>query len=120
MAFQIAYIGADGGEHPQSYWKVVSTQLDRLNRNGVIAFYGWHNAAYRADKRQFVGVVQYNVTQELYDQYFDAAVVSVADSNDEKQSYLLAKENPVPPANAYEAEQQNGVPNMFFATATDV
>lgn len=120
MAFQMSYTAADGGEHPQSYWRVVSTQLDRLSRTGIIAFYGWHNAAYRANKKPTIGQVEYAVPVELYNQFFDAAIVSTADSNDEKQSYLLARAVPVPPANYFEADQQNGVPNMFFATAIDV
>lgn len=70
MAFQMAYLGADGTQFTQSYWQLESIQVDAKALVGQIFFVGYKDQASEAAGLSSVGVKIYNITATDFQSHF--------------------------------------------------
>jgi hypothetical protein len=116
MAFVMEYTDGRGVTHPQSYWLPVLVNTAKIDQLAKVVFYGYHDQATRESKLMPVGIKEYAVAPEQYEQYFNAAEISQAGVNELSQAYQLAKntlEGETPKEG--EADTRTG----FFANAQD-
>ena len=109
MAKQLNYTDAFGDVYPESYWRVEAIRLDKQRKQAHFEFIGYQDAARKGGKQ--VGVVLYNVDNDLYDEFF--AVTILDTTNPIAQAYQYANQHPG-------VLLGQGLPTMFFEGAIDV
>jgi len=120
MPKQMNFVTPDGIEHPESYWKVVYLNLDRLLHDASVTLCGWHNKeAHDAGFQPLNGAKkEYIVQSSAFAQYFNTSELDPKNRNPYAQAYLLA-ENIQDVVTGYE---EDGSPIMvgFFDDALTV
>ena len=106
MAFQMEFTDKYGDIYPESYWKVVQTNICQADKVGRVQFYGYQDAA-NSGKR-IIGEKSYDITNGAYEAAFDVDVLNPNGAN------------PVAAAYVHALATQDTDGQSFFATAANV
>jgi NADPH-dependent curcumin reductase CurA len=77
---------------PATYWKVVKTDFDYLNKSGTIILCGYISEQARQEQKRHTAVRNYKLISEKFDTYFTPSAINPQDMNQVKNSYLYIKE----------------------------
>jgi hypothetical protein len=90
MAFQISFTDQYGTVYPESYWRVVQTNICQSDKKGYIVFYGYEDAANKG--KRTIGERSYSIDSTHYDEHFGVSVLNPNGSNPVSAAYIYAKE----------------------------
>lgn len=88
MAFEMSFTDEYGELYPASYWKVVQCNINRIEKTGHVAFYGYASAASLG--KRIIATKDYRVDAALYDIFFETVVLDPEGENPYKAAYLMA------------------------------
>jgi hypothetical protein len=90
MAFEMSFTDEYGEAYPNSYWKLVLCNINRIEKTGYVAFYGYASAASLG--KRIIAIKDYWVNPSLYELFFETVVLDPQDENPYRCSYLMAVE----------------------------
>lgn len=76
--------------YPEAYFKVAQVNLCKIDKTGMVLFYGYENKDKRG--KRIIGQKQYQITKDNFDTYFGIAELDKPNVNYIKQAYKLADE----------------------------
>lgn len=117
MAFKMSYTDLFGEEYPESYWRVVETNLAKPEKRGRVVFYGYPSEAQKG--KRIIGQKEYAVDQALFEAHFETPALSPDGDNPYKAAYALALEVKDIQLSPAEGEEE-GEKVSFFANAKEV
>lgn len=111
MALQMSYTDKSGRTSPDSYWRVEFVALDRTQKSGRIVFSGFHNSKMALEEKISIGIKEFSILGEEFDQYFNSEILDQKGFNIWQAAYEMVK-----PSNKEGDEKLIS----FFKEATDV
>jgi hypothetical protein len=129
MAKQMSFDTLIGMTCEESYWIPVQVNLNKVDKTGMVMFYGYANKAARDSAKQNIGQKSYTVNAAAFDKYFGPTAINPEGMNQFLAAYKLAEEtlegercqDKVKDVDGNDTEEL--VPDTrvsFFAEATDV
>jgi hypothetical protein len=88
MAFEMSFTDEYGEVYPNSYWKVVQCNINRIEKTGYIAFYGYASVASLG--KRIIATKDYRVDAALYDAFFETVILDPQNENPYRSSYLMS------------------------------
>lgn len=89
MALQMEYTDEFGTTYPESYWKVVQTNMCQADKCGMVQLYGYVDAASKG--KRIIGQKTYAIDKEAYELNFDADALNPEGKNPISAGYAHAK-----------------------------
>jgi hypothetical protein len=117
MAYEMEFISDDGVEHTESYWIIVQSNINKIDKNANFTFYGYHNKAARDAKKQNIGSKNYSLSSDEFDTYLGTSALNPEGKNPYEAAYAYANATLEGQAPA-EGEEDTRV--SFFDGATEV
>jgi predicted phage tail protein len=91
MAKQMRFKSLTGVVCEESYWIPVQVNLNKIDKTGVVLFYGYASKEARDLGSLPVGQKTYAVSQEQFDLYFTANAINPEGTNQFLAAYVLAE-----------------------------
>ena len=88
MAFQMSFTDNFGVVYPESYWKVVATNICQADKVGNVTFYGYQDEANKG--KRIIGTKNYAVSNGAYLACFDVDSLNPNGANPVAASYVHA------------------------------
>lgn len=77
---------------PATYWKIIKTDFDYLNKSGTLVLCGYISEQSRQDGKSHIDVRHYRVISQNFDNYFAPTAIDPQDNNQVKKSYIYIKD----------------------------
>jgi hypothetical protein len=115
MAFQKDFTDMYGENYPESYWRCAQCNICKENKEGLITFLGYPDAAHKGGR--VVGQKEYVVGEAMYDSYLAPSELNPEGVNPFLMAYTIAEQTLDGPAPEEGAEDTRV---SFFAGALTV